>query len=76
MRQVYRLLGLARRFGSGRVNDACRAALDVDTINVGFVGRLLERAAEGATAPPGRRRAVKGRFARDASEFAVGGGRS
>lgn len=76
MRQVYRLLGQARRFGSGRVNDACRAALEVDTVNVGFVGRLLERAAEGATAPSGRRRAVRGRFVRDASEFAVGRGRS
>ena len=76
MRQVYRLLGLARRYGSGRVNDACRAALDVDTVNVGFVGRLLERAAEGATLPSGSRRTVRGRFARDASEFAVGGGQS
>lgn len=76
MRQVYRLLGLTRRYGADRVNDACRAALDVDTVNVGFVGRLLERAAERNAPPSGSQWSARGRFARDASDFAVGGSRS
>ena len=51
MRQVYRLLGLVRRYGAGpRVDDACAKALEVDCIDVGVVSRMLERAAAGG--PP------------------------
>ena len=74
MRQVYRLLGLVRRFGAERVDAACHKALEVDTVNIGFVGRLLERGAERNELPDTERRVVPARFARDASEFAVRGG--
>lgn len=73
MRQVYRLLGLVRRYGDSRVEEACRRALEAEAANVGLVSRMLERAAEGQAAT-GRRggQVVPGRFARDAAEFAVG----
>ena len=45
MRQVYALLGLARRYGSARLEAACRIALDVDMVDVHRLRRLLEVAA-------------------------------
>lgn len=47
MRQVYRLLGLVRRYGPERTDAACARALEPDIIDVGLVGRMLERATEG-----------------------------
>jgi transposase len=69
MRQVYRLLGLVRRHGADRVDDACRRALDAEAINVGLIDRMLTRdtSAEVTVAPPG----AASRFVRDASDFAV-----
>jgi transposase len=52
MRQVYRLLGLARRFGDGRVEMACAQALALDVVDVGLIARLLERGREHAQLPP------------------------
>jgi transposase len=46
MRQVYALLGLARRFGSSRLDDACCLALEAEMLNVYRLRRMLE------TAPP------------------------
>jgi hypothetical protein len=57
MRAVYRLLGLARRFGGPAVNTACGKALEVDVISVTKIASMLERA--GA------------RFARDPGEYAT-----
>ncbi|MGI8684438.1 MAG: IS21/IS408/IS1162 family transposase, partial [Acidimicrobiales bacterium] len=75
MRQVYRLLGLVKRWGAGRVDAACAKALEVETVNVGLIERMLERATEAAEAPPApEAKILPGRFARDASEYAVGGG--
>jgi len=70
MRQVYRLLGLVRRYGAGRTDAACARALEPDVIDVGLVGRMLERATEGAPAT-GRPVALRLplRFARAATEF-------
>jgi hypothetical protein len=45
MRQVYALLGLARRYGSERLEAACRIALDADMVDVHRLRRLLEVAA-------------------------------
>jgi transposase len=73
MRQVYRLLGLGRRFGPTRLDDACAKALEVDCVDIAVVGRLLERAAAGlpdARAIPQR---LPLRFGRDSAE--LGGGR-
>ena len=76
MRRVYRLLGLARRYGATRTDAACARALEPDVIDVGLIERMLERATEGspgAAAPPVRPRqlGLALRFERDASAFAV-----
>ncbi len=75
MRQVYRLFGLVKKWGAGRVEQACRRALDAEAVDVNLIGRMLERAKEAAErddapAPPAA--VVQGRFARDAAEFATG----
>jgi len=70
MRQVYRLLGLVRRYGAERVDIACARALEPDVIDVGLVGRMLERATEGT--PPEQRPTplhLPLRFARSDDEF-------
>jgi transposase len=72
MRQVYRLLGLVKKWGAARVDQACRRALDAEAVDVNLVSRILERAREDTT-PDARPEAVvvQGRFARDPSEFAA-----
>lgn len=74
MRTVYRLLGLARRYGDQAVDTACARALELDVVNVTKIESMLKRAAEAA--PPQRPRpvAANGRFARDPGEYAVGRG--
>lgn len=74
MRQVYALLGLVKKWGPERVNTACASALEHEAINVGLIGRMLERATENTTtttqpALPGV--VVPGRFARDPEHFAT-----
>ena len=54
MRQVYRLLGLARRCGDDRVEAACAQALALDVVDVSVIARLLERGREHTQ--PNRRR--------------------
>jgi transposase len=46
MRQVYRLLGLVRRHGADRVEQACQRALDAEAVNVGLIDRMLTRGLE------------------------------
>ena len=72
MRQVYRPLGLVKKWGAARVELACRRALDAEAVDVNLVSRMLERAREG-TEPDARPEPVviQGRFARDPAEFAV-----
>jgi hypothetical protein len=72
MRQVYRLLGLVKKWGPARVELACRRALDAEAIDVNLVSRMLERTREDA-APDARPDpvVVQGRFARDPAEFAA-----
>jgi hypothetical protein len=71
MRQVYRLLGLVKKWGAGRVEQACSRALEAEAIDVNLVSRMLERAredvADGTAAP--KPVVIQGRFARDPSEF-------
>ena len=73
MRQVYRLFGLVKKWGAGRVEQACQRALDAEAVDVNLVGRMLERAKETAAADAGgpAGNVVQGRFSRDASEFAA-----
>jgi transposase len=51
MRQVYRLLGYARRYGDERTEAACAQALALDVVDVGLIGRILERGREHARLP-------------------------
>jgi transposase len=72
MRQVYRLLGLVKKWGEERVNQACQTALDAEAVDVNLVARMLERARETVdpvTAPAPN--VIQGRFFRDPAEFAA-----
>jgi hypothetical protein len=76
MRSVYRLIGLAKRYGPQAAEAACSRALDVDVINVSKIESMLKNATENtpaaglaAAAGPG-----PGRFARDAAEYATATG--
>jgi transposase len=73
MRQVYALVGLVKKWGADRVDAACASALDHEAINVGLIGRMLERGTETTTPTqpslPGV--VVAGRFARDPEHFTV-----
>jgi len=69
MRQVYRLLGLVRRYGPGPVDQACTRALEVDVVNVTKIASMLERATENTTPPPRPPAAATARFARDPAEY-------
>ncbi len=74
MRQVYALLGLVKKWGPERVEAACASALEHEAINVGLIGRMLERATENAdtpSAPAAAGTVVAARFARDPGEFAT-----
>jgi len=74
MRQVYALLGLVKKWGEERVDAACRSALDHEVVNVGLIGRMLERASETTALPPvPAAPVVPTRFARDPGHFALGG---
>jgi hypothetical protein len=70
MRTVYRLLGLVRRYGADRVEQACALSLDLDVVSVTKIASMLERATE--TSTPALPKAVghtATRFARDPAEF-------
>jgi transposase len=72
MRQVYRLLGLARRYGDGPVDIACGRALEFDVVNVTKIARMLHSATENT--PPSQPQVTvvavgTARFARDPAEF-------
>jgi transposase len=69
MRQVYRLLGLARRYGPGPVDTACQRALDLDVVSVTKIASMLEKATENTPVPPRPATAATARFARDPAEY-------
>ncbi len=70
MRQVYRLLGLVKKWGATLVEQACRRALDAEAVDVNLVSRMLERGREGTESDARPDPVViQGRFARDPSEF-------
>jgi hypothetical protein len=76
MRAVYRLLGLARRYGDEAINTACGKALEVDVVSVTKIASMLERGTENNPAPPPRpAAAAAGRFARDPGEYATAAAR-
>jgi transposase len=69
MRQVYRLLGLVRRYGPGPVDTACARALDLDVVSVTKIASMLEKATENTPVPPRPAAAATARFARDPAEY-------
>ena len=75
MRQVYALLGLVKKWGPERVDAACARALEVEAVNVGLIGRMLERGTENTPIQPALPGTiVTARFARDPDHFAVRSG--
>lgn len=70
MRAVYALLGLAKRYGATRLNEACATALDVDLIDIYRLRRLLERATAAPAAVVSRILPVA-RFLRPVQQFAL-----
>jgi hypothetical protein len=73
MRQVYRLLGLVRRYGPGPVDTACERALELDVVNVTKIASMLEKATENTPATPPLPAAAGARFARDPAEYRTTG---
>jgi len=85
MRQVYRLLGLARRHGAEQTDLACAKALEVEVVNVGLIERMLARGLDTSgleTMAPAARLddaaevtaavvPAAGRFVRDPGEFST-----
>jgi transposase len=71
MRQVYRLLGLVKRYGPNPVDTACGRALDLDVVSVSKIAAMLAKATENTEAPPPRAASglAPARFARDPSEY-------
>ena len=72
MRQVYRLLGLVKKWGEATVELACEKALAAEAIDVNLIARMIERATEANTldTPPSPN-VIQGRFWRDPSEFST-----
>ncbi|GFG50556.1 hypothetical protein [Mycolicibacterium agri] len=63
-------MGLVRRYGARRVEQACSLSLDLDVVSVTKIASMLERATE--TSTPALPKAVghtATRFARDPAEF-------
>jgi transposase len=73
MRQVYRLMGLVKKWGEQRVDQACQKALDAEAVDVNLVSRMLERARETTETADSTvaAKVIQGRFWRDPSEFAA-----
>lgn len=74
MRQLYRLLGLARRYGGELVDEACERSLELDVVDVVRIDRMLQRGLvrrgllpARPPRPPGN--VVQLRFARDPQEY-------
>lgn len=54
------------------MEEACRRALEAEAVNVGLIGRMLERATKPDDAtPPAPAPAGPARFARDPAHFAT-----
>ena len=71
MRQVYRLLGLVKRYGPGPVETACARALHLDVVSVTKIAAMLEQAIENSPVPPPRAASglAAARFARDPRDY-------
>ena len=52
MRRVYALLGLCKRYGDGRVNEACARALAAGMTDIHRLERMLKLPLSAPVAPP------------------------
>ena len=75
MRQVYRLRGLAKRYGPDPVDTACGRALELDVISVPKIAAMLAQASENTPPPPPRAASglAPARFARDPRDYRTTG---
>ncbi|MFQ5601605.1 MAG: IS21 family transposase [Candidatus Krumholzibacteriia bacterium] len=71
MRRVYALLGLVRRYGAERVEEACRIALEADIVNVKRLERILTRRQELEIPRAVPKVIPLARYLRPATQFAV-----
>jgi hypothetical protein len=71
MRRVYALLGLCRRFGDERVNQACALALEIQMTDVRRLERMLLLPPAPAVSPPTPRTAPTSRYLRPPSQYAL-----
>jgi transposase len=71
MRRVYALLGLVRRYGAERVEEACQIALAADIVNVKRLERIITRRHPPETARAAPKVIPLARYLRPASQFAV-----
>ncbi len=71
MRRVYALLGLARRYGAARVNDACAIALAAEMFDVHRLRRMIELGLAPPLGAPPARVIPLARFLRPASQYAL-----
>jgi hypothetical protein len=70
MRQVYALLGLVKKWGPIRVNEACAEA--AAAYSVSLIGRMLDRVTEsGIEQPPVQGTLLTGRFVRPLEDFRI-----
>jgi len=71
LRRVYALLGLCRRYGGKRVNDACKTANDADMSDIHRLERMLKRACP-ELAPTSRGKVVPlAKYLRPTSQYAL-----
>ena len=71
MRQVYRLLGLVKRYGSDPVQAACGRSLELDVVSVTKIAAMLAQASENSPVPPPGAASglAAARFARDPRDY-------
>lgn len=69
MRQIYKLLDLAKRFGAARVDASCRTALDVGMVDVHRLADLVRL--DTRLAPPPAKVIPLARYLRPASQYAL-----
>ena len=71
MRRVYALLGLVRRFGPSRVEEACGLALTLDMLDVRRLQRMLELGHAMPPPAPPPRVLPRARYLRPPSQYAL-----
>jgi len=71
MRQIYALLSMGKKYGSVRLEDACRRALDAEMADVWRLRRMLERAAPEAPGTPPPNVIPISRYLRPAAQYAL-----